>query len=119
MKVEDLVGNYSIVGENQNDSGVQYRGTLSLKLDADKRIVAQWLIHDEQVQVGEGFFSNDILVINFSYQGENQQLFTGTVVYRCLSKTVLDGFWSESEGDPRYLGKEKAYRMFGEGQLLN
>lgn len=119
MTIEDLVGNYSIVGQNQNDSGMQYKGTLTLNLDTSNRIEAKWLIENEQVQIGHGFFKNDILVLNFSYLNDFNQKFNGVVVYRCLSKNVLDGFWSETEGDPRYLGIEKAYRVFGDAQLLN
>ena len=111
MTVADLVGDFSIIGSNQNDSNVNYRGVLTLSLDEDNRIIAKWLIHNEQEQVGSGFFKDNILVVNFQYLGENLEIFNGTVVYRCLNKDILDGFWSEEYGDPRFLGSERCFRI--------
>ncbi|TCP26743.1 hypothetical protein EV195_10282 [Tenacibaculum skagerrakense] len=111
MTVADLVGDFSIIGSNQNDSDVNYRGVLTLSLDEDNRIIAKWLIHNEQEQVGSGFFKDNILVINFQYLGENSEIFNGTVVYRCLNKDILDGFWSEEYGNPRFIGTERCFRI--------
>ena len=111
MTVADLVGDFSIIGSNQNDSDVNYRGVLTLSLDEDNRIIAKWLIHNEQEQVGSGFFKDNILVVNFQYLGENSEIFNGTVVYRCLNKDILDGFWSEEYGDPRFIGTERGFRI--------
>jgi hypothetical protein len=69
------------------------------------------LINDEQVQTGSGFFKNNILVINFKYKGDYKITYKGVAVYQCITKDVLDGFWSEKHGDPRYLGTEYALRI--------
>lgn len=114
MTISDLVGKFNIIGKNQNDSDNEYRGHLTLSLDDDDRIVAKWLIHNEQEQIGAGFFKNNILVINFSYLGESNQIFKGVVVYKCLTSDILDGFWSEEYGDPTYLGEERCFRIKNE-----
>jgi len=111
MTVEDLIGTYQIIGSNQDAEENTYKGTLSLTLDKNKRVKAKWLINNEQLQTGNGFFRDNILVINFKYQGENDNTFKGVVVYRCLSKNLLDGFWSEKHGNPLYLGKERCFRV--------
>ncbi|GEC73736.1 hypothetical protein SAMN05443543_103100 [Flavobacterium flevense] len=111
MTIEDLVGKFQITGSNQDAEDHTYKGTLSLSLDHNKRIKAQWFINNEQVQTGNGFFRDNILVINFKYQGEDNKTFKGVVVYRCISKDLLDGFWSEKHGDPLYLGTERCFRI--------
>lgn len=111
MTVEDLIGSYSIQGSNQEEADhISYHGILTLSLDENNRIIAQWLIGDH-IQNGTGFYKNRILVINFNYEGEDQQLYKGVAVYRCINENVLDGFWSEKHGDPRYLGSEYCTRI--------
>ncbi|GEL12072.1 hypothetical protein SAMN05192550_2964 [Flavobacterium glycines] len=111
MNIEDVIGHFEIIGSNQDAEDDSYKGTLSLSLDRNKRIKARWFINNEQLQTGSGFFRDNILVINFKYQGEDDKIFKGVVVYRCLSKDLLDGFWSEKHGNPLYLGKERAFRI--------
>ncbi|NQY29952.1 MAG: hypothetical protein HRT69_10835 [Flavobacteriaceae bacterium] len=119
MTIQDLVGTYSIIGKNQEDTENNYTGTLTLSLDSNNRILAKWLLNNEQVQVGSGFFKDNILVINFNYQGEDDEVFKGVVVYRCISKDILDGFWSEKHGDPLYLGEERCFRVKEEEQVFD
>ncbi|CAM1342109.1 hypothetical protein [Tenacibaculum amylolyticum] len=111
MTAVDLVGEYSIIGSNQDESDQNYRGVLSLTLDENHRIIAKWLIHNEQEQYGTGFFKDNILVINFTYNDEEAAIYNGVVVYRCLTKDILDGFWSEEYGDPKFLGTERCFRI--------
>jgi len=111
MTIQELVGTYSIIGKNQEDTEINYTGTLTLKLDTNNRIVANWFINEEQNQMGTGFFKDSILVINFNYQGEDDEVLKGVAVYRCISKDILDGFWSEKHGDPLYLGEERCFRV--------
>lgn len=112
MKIQDLIGEFAISGSNQDDSNkITYKGILKLSLNTNNRIIAQWLIDNEQVQTGLGFFKDNILVINFNYQGENNKIFKGVAVYKCITKDVLDGFWSEEYGDPNYLGTEHCLRL--------
>ncbi|CAM1354734.1 hypothetical protein [Tenacibaculum insulae] len=118
MTVEDLVGKYNIIGNNQDAEKYTYKGVLSLALDANKRIIAKWLINNEQEQIGAGFFKNNILVINFNYKGADKNIYKGVVVYQCISKDILDGFWSEKHGNPLYLGEERCFRI-KENELLN
>ena len=118
MKIEDLIGNYTIHGSNQEYDGNNYTGTLTLTLDNTNRIIAKWLINKSQVQFGIGFFKDNILVINFKYQGDEYTIYKGVVVYRCISKDILDGFWSEKYGDPFFLGEERCFRI-KEEELLN
>jgi hypothetical protein len=110
MNVKDLVGTFNIVGSNQDGEENNYKGTLSLAVETNNRITAKWLINNEQLQIGSGFFRDNILVINFNYKGENEKIFKGVVVYQCISKDLLDGFWSEKHGDPLYLGTELCFR---------
>ncbi|TYA78629.1 hypothetical protein [Seonamhaeicola marinus] len=117
MTVKDLEGTYSIIGSNQNEDDHNYRGTLTLKTDEHNRIVAKWFIHNEQEQTGYGFYHANILVINFTYKGTDNKPFSGTVVYKCLTKDLLDGFWSEEYGDPNYLGTERCFRIEGDLEL--
>ncbi|WP_158837295.1 hypothetical protein [Polaribacter sp. L3A8] len=119
MTVEDLVGTFSIIGSNQDDEKNSYKGALNLSLDTNHRIIAKWLIHDTQEQYGTGFFKDNILVINFNYKGYNDKIFKGTVVYKCLNKDILEGFWSEKLGDPKFLGMENCFRVKNSKTVLN
>ena len=119
MVIENLVGVYSVIGSNQDATDTSYKGILTLSLDSSKKIIAKWIINNEQEQIGTGFFKNNILVINFSYQSSDDTAFKGVVVYQCISEDVLDGFWSEKHGDPLYLGSERCFRMKEEKELLN
>ena len=119
MTIEDLAGTFNIIGSNQDSSEQTYTGTLTLTLDVNKRIIAKWLINNEQEQIGRGFFKNNILVINFSYQSVNNVTYKGVVVYRCISNTILEGFWSEKHGDPLYLGTERCFKIIEQKELLN
>jgi len=110
MNIKNLIGTFNIVGSNQDAEENNYKGTLTLAVDTNDRITAKWFINNEQVQKGTGFFRDNILVINFNYEGENDKIFKGVVVYRCITKDLLDGFWSEKHGDPLYLGTERCFR---------
>ena len=116
MTIEDLVGSYNVEGSNQDGLGVAYHGVLHLTLDENRRIFAQWIIGDH-IQNGTGFFKDQILVINFNYEGDDQMVYKGVAVYRCINKDTLDGFWSEKHGDPLYLGSESCVRIGGDGFL--
>ena len=118
MIIEDLVGQFQILGSNQDEAEKTYKGTLDLALDVNNRIVAKWLIHKSQEQFGTGFFKDNILVINFNYQGDENNIYKGVAVYRCISKDILDGFWSEKYGNPLFLGEERCFRI-KEDNLLN
>ena len=111
MKTEDLIGTYTLVGSNQNEEQTPYKGRLTLTLDSYSRILAKWNINDIQEQSGIGFFKDNILVVNFEYLGEDTLKYKGTVVYKCLTKDILEGFWSEEHGNPLYLGEERCVRI--------
>lgn len=119
MQIEDLIGNYQIIGTNQDDSENTYKGTLSLSFDDKGRILAKWLINKSQEQFGVGFFKKNILVINFKYQGDEDSTYYGTVVYTCISKDILEGFWTEEMGNPEFLGTENCFRIPHKNELLN
>ncbi|MET3026511.1 hypothetical protein ABXT06_07550 [Flavobacterium sp. UW10123] len=111
MTIQDLVGTFSVSGSNQDESNdITYKGVLTLTLDKNNRIKANWVINSHQ-QKGTGFFKDKILVINFNYKGEDNKIYKGVVVYRCITKDVLDGFWSEKHGNPLYLGSEHCLRI--------
>lgn len=111
MTIQDLVGTFSVSGSNQDESNeITYKGVLTLTLDKNNRIKANWLINSHQ-QKGTGFFKDNILVINFNYKGDDNKIYKGVVVYKCITKDVLDGFWSEKHGNPLYLGSEHCLRM--------
>jgi hypothetical protein len=118
MNIEDLVGQFQILGSNQDETEKTYKGTLDLALDANNRIIAKWMINRSQEQFGTGFFKDNILVINFNYQGDENTIYKGVAVYRCISKNVLDGFWSEKYGNPLFMGEERCFRIT-EDILLN
>ena len=118
MIIEDLIGTYNITGTNQDASDNTYKGTLTLTIDANT-ISAKWWINNEQEQVGTGFLKDNMLHINFSYQGEDNLTYTGEVVYRCVSNDLLEGIWSETYGDPLYVGTERCYRIKKQEELLN
>ncbi|MGB5982316.1 MAG: hypothetical protein WBG46_09240 [Nonlabens sp.] len=110
MHIDDLMGTFQIKGQNQDKEGSKYSGMLKLSLNHNNRIVALWNIAQDQVQEGVGFYKDDILVINFRYQGVDAATYNGVVVYKCLTIDVLEGFWSEEYGDPKYLGVENCVR---------
>ena len=43
--------------------------------------------------------------------GEDNTLYKGVVVYRCITKDILDGFWSEKHGNSLCLGEERCFRV--------
>lgn len=111
MTIHDLIGSYSIQGSNQVESNeITYQGILTLSLDENNRIIAKWII-DDHIQNGTGFYKNEILVINFNYESEDEMIYKGVAVYRCINKNILDGFWSEKHGNPLYLGIEYCIRI--------
>lgn len=116
MNIQDLVGSYALEGSNQEESGQPYYGILTLSLDENNRIIAQWTIGDH-IQNGTGFFKDGILVINFNYESDDNQIYKGVAVYRCINRDTLDGFWSEKHGNPLYLGSESCVRIGGGGFL--
>lgn len=119
MTIQDLVGEYNILGSNQDAEQHSYKGKLILSLDLNSRINAIWTIGTNQQQTGNGFFKNDILVINFKYIGEDRNIYKGVAVYQCISKDILDGFWSEKHGNPLYLGEERCFRIKSKSMMLN
>ncbi|WP_147679045.1 hypothetical protein [Algibacter pacificus] len=119
MTIKDITGTYTIEGYNQNEEKTPYRGKLKLSIDPNNRIIAHWTIGDEQKQTGTGFFKNNILVVNFNYKGEDQNIYKGVVVYKCLTPNLLEGFWSEKYGDPMFLGEERCFRIMENNPLLN
>ena len=110
MTVQDLAGSYTVKGNNQEEHGSSYHGILTLSIDENNRILAFWKIGDH-IQNGTGFFKDDLLVINFRYEGDDQQIYKGVAVYRCINGDTLDGFWSEKHGNPLYLGSEYCVRI--------
>lgn len=119
MKIQHLPGTYQITGSNQDAAAATYQGTLTLSLDENHRIEAAWLINNNQEQSGTGFFKDNILVINFNYQGDDAVVYKGVVVYKCITKDILEGFWSEKHGDPEYLGAERAFRIGVQKEEIN
>lgn len=117
MKIQDITGKFSIIGSNQDADENSYTGELTLALDENDRIIAKWLINKSQQQFGAGFFKNNILVINFKYQGDENTTYYGTVIYKCLTKDILEGFWSEEFGNPKFLGSENCFRI--KNEILN
>ena len=111
MNIKDITGQYTISGNNQDGEQNNYSGLLTLSLDNNNRIKARWVIGKDQIQEGNGFFRDNILVINFRYIGENNSVFKGVAVYRCITADILDGFWSEKHGNPLYLGTERCLRI--------
>lgn len=111
MKIEDLLGRFTIEGTNQDAISSPYGGELELSIDHNRQILALWTIGADQIQQGIGFFKDHILVINFNYRGVDHVLFKGVVVYKCLTSDLLEGFWQEERADPQFIGKEKAYRI--------
>ena len=119
MTIQDVVGTFSIIGSNQDADKNTYKGELHLSLDENERIVAKWMIDDSQEQTGTGFFKNNILVINFKYLGFEDHIYKGIVVYKCLNKDILEGFWSEEAGNPKFLGSENCFRVKNSKTILN
>ncbi|WP_179334569.1 hypothetical protein [Winogradskyella costae] len=120
MTIHELPGTYTIIGSNQDEDGIAYKGLLELALNQNNRIEATWLINDSQAQLGTGFFKDNILVINFNYKGDDAHIYKGVVVYKCITKDLLDGFWSEKHGNPLFLGEERCYRVGSEQlELVN
>lgn len=118
MVLNDLAGKYAVKGSNQDAESSIYKGILHLTIDENTRIKAKWLINNTQEQLGYGFFKDNILVINFNYKNDNKT-FKGVVVYKCISKDFLEGFWSEKHGDPYYMGEEYCCRMDSLKETVN
>jgi hypothetical protein len=119
MTHSQLTGTYTITGSNQDEQSSVYKGTLELALDHQNRIIAKWHIGDSQTQTGTGFFKDNVLVINFNYRGDDGETYEGVVVYKCITKDVLEGFWSEKQGNPLYLGEERCFRIGTQKEEIN
>jgi len=48
MTINQLPGSYNIIGNNQDIEGASYKGILDLSLDQNNRVVAKWLINNNQ-----------------------------------------------------------------------
>ncbi|CAM1366949.1 hypothetical protein [Tenacibaculum xiamenense] len=118
IQIEDLVGHYSIIGNNQNQEKNTYKGYLTLSLDENKRINALWKIGDQE-QFGNGFYKDNLLIINFWYEGDNSYIYKGVVAYKCLTANLLEGFWSEKHGNPKFLGEERCFKMLNDNTQIN
>jgi|TARA_B110000908_G_scaffold48733_1_gene59511 hypothetical protein len=116
MTVQDIVGRYEILGNNQDAQGSEYNGILTLTLDAHQKIIAVWTINHNQQQFGTGFFKDNLLVINFKYTGEDTKTYKGTVVYKFFNKENFEGFWSEKHANQAFLGLERGTKI--EKELL-
>lgn len=119
MQLTQLPGTYNITGSNQDQEAATYKGTLELTLDQNNRINAKWTINNSQEQLGTGFFKDNILVINFNYIGDDDVIYKGVVVYKCITQDLLDGFWSEKHGNPLYLGEERCFRQGAQQEVIN
>lgn len=112
IHIKDIIGTYKIAGINQDAERSTYSGILTLALNENDRILANWSIgNDSQTMQGIGFYKDNILVINFQYQGHDSNIYKGVVVYKVLSTNILDGFWSEKHGDQQFLGEEQCIRV--------
>lgn len=111
MEINEIVGKFAIKGTNQDADHTPYKGVLELALNSNYKIDAFWTIGQNQTQQGLGFFKDDILVINFKYRGDKDETLKGVVVYRCLNRNLLKGFWSEKFGDQSTLGEENGVRI--------
>lgn len=111
MMVEDIMGHFSVIGTNQDDSKNTYTGELFLDLNDDNSINAKWLINNIQTQFGKGFLNGSVLTINFHYKGVGDEIFYGQVTYKCLTKDILEGTWVEEFGNPDYIGTENCFRL--------
>lgn len=119
MTVNDIIGSYNLEGHNQDETKTPYQGVLTLGLDKNLRVTAHWLIGSQQKQTGTGFFKNNILVINFNYEGDDGDIYKGVVVYKCITEHILDGFWSEKHGNPLFLGEERCFKIDKTNTLFN
>jgi hypothetical protein len=63
MTITELIGHFNIIGCNQDGDNATYKGTLQLTVDDNNRIVAKWLINTDQVQLGTGFFKDNIWLL--------------------------------------------------------
>mgnify|MGYP003682966593 CR=1 FL=1 len=112
VDIKDILGTYKISGINQDAERTKYSGILKLSLNENNSVIARWSIsNDSQIMNGLGFYKDNILVINFQYKGHDANTYKGVVVYRVLSKDILNGFWSEKHGDPQFLGEEQCLRV--------
>ena len=48
MKIQDLIGDFQLIGSNQSENENTYKGTLSITLDQTNRVIAKWLINESQ-----------------------------------------------------------------------
>lgn len=119
MTIQELIGEYNIIGSNQDAEEANYKGILTLILNTENSIIAKWLINNEQEQTGIGFFKDNTLVVNFQYKGEDKTTYKGVVVYKCITNDILDGFWSEEFGDTNYLGSEQCFRIKEQEKFVN
>ncbi|TVZ14465.1 hypothetical protein [Maribacter sp. MAR_2009_72] len=117
--IENLQGTYHIIGFNQNEEKSRYSGFLHLKQTGNHRVHAEWVIGGEQTQVGTGFYNNNILVINFSYEGDAYKIYKGVVVYKVLNQSILNGFWSEKHASDSWLGIEEGRKLADTETITN
>jgi hypothetical protein len=119
MQIEDLIGKYQIIGTNQDDTGNTYKGILYLSLRDDNSINAKWIINNTQEQFGTGFFKDNLLTIHFYYEGENDIIYKGKVNYKCLTKNILEGTWTEELGASEFIGTENCFRVLTTNEIVN
>lgn len=119
MTIEKLTGSFAITGVNQDIEKSTYKGVVNFSLNENNQVIAKWVINNEDEQFGVGFFKNNLLVINFYYENDLGERFTGTVSYKCITEDYFVGIWSEEEGNPNYIGEEQCFRIQSNDKLLN
>lgn len=119
LKIQDISGQYDIIGSNQNNSEDNYCGKLFLTVKLEDTVSAKWIINNNQEQYGTGYLKNNLLTINFYYYGHNNKIYKGKVVYRILTKDILEGTWTEEYGDKNYVGTENCFRVKNSKIILN
>ena len=92
MTVQDIVGRYAILGNNQDAIGSAYNGFLTLSLDAHQKIIAEWTINHDQQQSGTGFLETTCWLLILSIRVKTQKSLKELWFINSSTKKLLKAF---------------------------
>ena len=91
---ENTPGTYKIMGQNPDDPESCYIGNVIIEFK-ENTWLATWYISGF-IHYAYGLkVSSNILVFNFSYSDEDENLHTGLVAYTFLTNSIVHGEWIE------------------------
>ncbi|HUU44879.1 MAG TPA: hypothetical protein VM118_04030 [Acidobacteriota bacterium] len=110
LSINDVCGEYSVVGRNPRAQGKSYRGTLTIR-NVDEVLEGVWEVAaGSQRHEGVGIIHGNALAFVFRYKvGDYDAWYYGVVVYEWLTDVIMRGKWTGFGGT--HMGFEECRKI--------